>query len=201
MLSVHFPCPHSAFECVGQSWVAGLCQTAGGRGTVSGRLRWHRESPAWCWTGCQVARLVVRVNIKSISGVHTRQMSNLPVSPLWVRDVSELTGHPEMLGGRVKTLHPAVHGGILARKTATDSADMEKLGYSLVRWEKHNQLLEKPDTTTAMLISYVDTSAGLQQKLKLTLFQWTCICGLWLNIPSKHLRAWTRAIGKHMWLI
>lgn len=27
------------------------------------------------------------------------------------RDVSELTGFPEMLGGRVKTLHPAVHAG------------------------------------------------------------------------------------------
>uniref|UniRef100_A0A3P8UDS5 Bifunctional purine biosynthesis protein ATIC n=1 Tax=Cynoglossus semilaevis TaxID=244447 RepID=A0A3P8UDS5_CYNSE len=52
---------------------------------------------------------------------------------LAVRDVSELTGHPEMLGGRVKTLHPAVHGGILARKTPTDTKDMEKLGYSLVR--------------------------------------------------------------------
>ncbi|KAF3832822.1 hypothetical protein F7725_026487 [Dissostichus mawsoni] len=52
---------------------------------------------------------------------------------LAVRDVSELTGHPEMLGGRVKTLHPAVHGGILARKNPSDTADMEKLGYSLVR--------------------------------------------------------------------
>ena len=31
-----------------------------------------------------------------------------------VRDVSELTGFPEMLDGRVKTLHPKVHGGILA---------------------------------------------------------------------------------------
>ena len=30
-----------------------------------------------------------------------------------VRGVQELTGFPEMLGGRVKTLHPAVHGGIL----------------------------------------------------------------------------------------
>ncbi|CAJ0917101.1 unnamed protein product [Ranitomeya imitator] len=29
---------------------------------------------------------------------------------LTVRDVSELTGFPEMLGGRVKTLHPAIHG-------------------------------------------------------------------------------------------
>ena len=30
-----------------------------------------------------------------------------------VRDVSEFTGFPEMLGGRVKTLHPKVHGGLL----------------------------------------------------------------------------------------
>jgi phosphoribosylaminoimidazolecarboxamide formyltransferase / IMP cyclohydrolase len=33
-----------------------------------------------------------------------------------VRDVSDLTGWPEMLGGRVKTLHPKVHGGILFRR-------------------------------------------------------------------------------------
>ncbi|KAL4635799.1 bifunctional purine biosynthesis protein PURH [Arapaima gigas] len=52
---------------------------------------------------------------------------------LAVRDVSELTGFPEMLGGRVKTLHPAVHGGILARHISSDKADMEKLGFSLVR--------------------------------------------------------------------
>jgi phosphoribosylaminoimidazolecarboxamide formyltransferase/IMP cyclohydrolase len=30
--------------------------------------------------------------------------------------VSEVTGFPEMLDGRVKTLHPAVHGGLLARR-------------------------------------------------------------------------------------
>lgn len=33
-----------------------------------------------------------------------------------VKSVSEITGFPEILGGRVKTLHPAVHGGILARR-------------------------------------------------------------------------------------
>jgi len=33
-----------------------------------------------------------------------------------VRDVSDLTGFPEMMDGRVKTLHPAVHGGLLARR-------------------------------------------------------------------------------------
>jgi phosphoribosylaminoimidazolecarboxamide formyltransferase/IMP cyclohydrolase len=35
---------------------------------------------------------------------------------LEVRDVAEVTGFPEMLDGRVKTLHPAVHGGLLARR-------------------------------------------------------------------------------------
>ena len=36
---------------------------------------------------------------------------------LTVRDVSDFTGFPEMLDGRVKTLHPRVHGGILGRPT------------------------------------------------------------------------------------
>jgi len=35
---------------------------------------------------------------------------------LSVRDVSEVTGFPEMMDGRVKTLHPAVHGALLARR-------------------------------------------------------------------------------------
>jgi len=37
-------------------------------------------------------------------------------SGLTVRDVSDITGFPEMLDGRVKTLHPNVHGGLLARR-------------------------------------------------------------------------------------
>ena len=46
-----------------------------------------------------------------------------------VLQVADFTGAPEMLGGRVKTLHPKVHGGILARrKLAVDQADMQKLG-------------------------------------------------------------------------
>jgi phosphoribosylaminoimidazolecarboxamide formyltransferase/IMP cyclohydrolase len=45
---------------------------------------------------------------------------------LAVRDVGDLTGFPEMMDGRVKTLHPAVHGGLLARRDdATHRAAME----------------------------------------------------------------------------
>lgn len=50
-----------------------------------------------------------------------------------VKDVSDITGAPEMLGGRVKTLHPAVHAGILARTIDSDRADMEKQGFQLVQ--------------------------------------------------------------------
>ena len=47
-----------------------------------------------------------------------------------VRDVSDLTSVPEILGGRVKTLHPAIHGGILARDLASDQADLQSLDYA-----------------------------------------------------------------------
>src|SRR6478735_4782346 len=44
---------------------------------------------------------------------------------LTVKDVSELTGFPEMMDGRVKTLHPKVHGGLLAvRDNAEHAASM-----------------------------------------------------------------------------
>src|ERR1700722_10430075 len=48
---------------------------------------------------------------------------------LAVRDVSDLTGFPEMMDGRVKTLHPNVHGGLLAvRDDHTHAAAMQAHG-------------------------------------------------------------------------
>jgi phosphoribosylaminoimidazolecarboxamide formyltransferase/IMP cyclohydrolase len=44
----------------------------------------------------------------------------LRLNKLPVRDVAEITGYPEMMDGRLKTLHPAVHGGILARRDYRD---------------------------------------------------------------------------------
>lgn len=46
-----------------------------------------------------------------------------------VKRVSEITGFPEILGGRVKTLHPMIHGGILARRHLEDDlAELEREG-------------------------------------------------------------------------
>jgi phosphoribosylaminoimidazolecarboxamide formyltransferase/IMP cyclohydrolase len=48
-------------------------------------------------------------------------------------EVADLTGAPEMLGGRVKTLHPVIHGGILADRSKPDHLDaLEKLGIGLI---------------------------------------------------------------------
>src|SRR3954465_5286123 len=52
---------------------------------------------------------------------------------LSVVNVSTLTGFPEMMDGRVKTLHPAIHGGILARRDRPeDLAALETHGLGLV---------------------------------------------------------------------
>jgi phosphoribosylaminoimidazolecarboxamide formyltransferase/IMP cyclohydrolase len=52
---------------------------------------------------------------------------------LTVTGVSTVTGYPEMLDGRVKTLHPALHGGILARRDRPeDLAALDKFGVGLV---------------------------------------------------------------------
>ena len=52
---------------------------------------------------------------------------------LVVRDVSEVTGFPEMMDGRVKTLHPMIHGGLLAvRDNAGHAASMEAHGIGAI---------------------------------------------------------------------
>src|SRR5882757_2044645 len=62
----------------------------------------------------QIAKRLAALNIEILSTGGTARL--LRESGVAVKDVSEFTGLPEMLDGRVKTLHPAVHGGILARR-------------------------------------------------------------------------------------
>ncbi|HEX7459654.1 MAG TPA: hypothetical protein VF279_03425, partial [Acidimicrobiales bacterium] len=64
--------------------------------------------------------------------------TDLPVTlvaadrPCRALEVADLTGAPEMLGGRVKTLHPVIHGGILADRSKPDHLDaLDRLGIGL----------------------------------------------------------------------
>ncbi len=49
-----------------------------------------------------------------------------------VTEVADYTKSPEILGGRVKTLHPAVHGGLLARPTEEDHQQLLRLGWDYI---------------------------------------------------------------------
>ncbi|XP_010884395.2 bifunctional purine biosynthesis protein PURH [Esox lucius] len=105
------------------------------------------------------AKRLVNVGLSLVASGGTAKA--LREAGLAVRDVSELTGHPEMLGGRVKTLHPAVHGGILARHSPSDKADLEKLGYSLVRVVVCNlypfvKTISTPDVTVEDAVEQID---------------------------------------------
>ena len=79
-----------------------------------------------------------------------------------VRDVAEMTGWPEMLGGRVKTLHPKVHGGILyQRAKAEDRKQVEEHGIGaidlvVVNLYPFSATAAKPGVTAADLIENID---------------------------------------------
>ncbi|MAK40609.1 MAG: bifunctional phosphoribosylaminoimidazolecarboxamide formyltransferase/IMP cyclohydrolase PurH [Euryarchaeota archaeon] len=64
------------------------------------------------------------------TGGTSRELRN---SGIEIIELSEYTKHPEIFDGRVKTLHPAIHGGILARKSNTsDMSKLVELGYSSI---------------------------------------------------------------------
>lgn len=88
--------------------------------------------------------------------------TTLKTAGLPVTKVSDYTGSPEILGGRVKTLHPRIHGGILARRDVTqDVADLEAqqirpIDLVVVNLYPFEQTIAKPDVTLAEAIEQID---------------------------------------------
>src|SRR5690349_6371322 len=76
-----------------------------------------------------VVELVQALVARSVSVVSTGGTAKaLREAKLPVMDVSELTGSLEIMDGRVKTLHPRVHGGILMRDLPSDRQDLDRIG-------------------------------------------------------------------------
>jgi len=79
-----------------------------------------------------------------------------------VTKVSDYTGFPEILGGRVKTLHPRIHGGILARRDLPqDVVDLETnkirpIDLVVVNLYPFEQTIAKPDVTLSDAIENID---------------------------------------------
>jgi phosphoribosylaminoimidazolecarboxamide formyltransferase / IMP cyclohydrolase len=95
--------------------------------------------------------------ISSGGTAKTLQEAGIPV-----KKVSEYTGSPEILGGRVKTLHPRIHGGILARKNLPeDLADLEAnnirpLDLVVVNLYPFEETIAKEGVTLAEAVENID---------------------------------------------
>lgn len=81
---------------------------------------------------------------------------------LQVKDVSEITGFPEMMDGRVKTLHPAVHGGLLARRdvpehmAALKEHNIEAIDIVVVNLYPFRETVAKPGVEPEEVIENID---------------------------------------------
>ncbi len=79
-----------------------------------------------------------------------------------VRGISQFTGFPEILGGRVKTLHPAVHAGLLARLSVEGDVrdlqrhDLEPVGMVVVNLYPFRDTVARPETTLAEALEQID---------------------------------------------
>ena len=80
---------------------------------------------------------------------------------LSVTEVADYTKSPEILSGRVKTLHPAIHGGLLARPTDEDHQQLLNLGWDYIDLVAVNlypfeQTIAKEDVAYADVIENID---------------------------------------------
>src|SRR4051794_13623231 len=79
-----------------------------------------------------------------------------------VTEVADYTGQPEILGGRVKTLHPKLHGGILARRDVADDRaalaahGIEPIDLEVVNLYPFEQTVARPGATFDEAIENID---------------------------------------------
>lgn len=78
-----------------------------------------------------------------------------------VTEVADYTKSPEILGGRVKTLHPAIHGGLLARPTQEDHQQLLDLNWDFIDLVAVNlypfeETIARPNVTYADAIENID---------------------------------------------
>lgn len=108
----------------------------------------------------EFARGLAELGIEIISTGGTR--ATLEDAGVEVRDVSEVTGVPEILGGRVKTLHAAIFAGILARREMVeDLATLDELGIGridiiAVNLYPFEQTINRSDVAEAQAIEQID---------------------------------------------
>ncbi|KAI7222615.1 Bifunctional purine biosynthesis protein [Hortaea werneckii] len=106
-----------------------------------------------------LAKGLVKQNIRLLASGGTSKLIREAGFP--VEDVSAITKAPEMLAGRVKTLHPAVHAGILARDLASDEKDLaeqniDKVDYVICNLYPFKDTVVKINVTIPEAVEEID---------------------------------------------
>ncbi len=105
-----------------------------------------------------------------------------------VKDASEVTGFPECLDGRVKTLHPNIHGGILARTSYTpDNEELEKLDIKpielvVVNLYPFKETVSGENITVAKATEFIDIGGPTMIRASAKNFAHVCI----LSSPKQY---------------
>jgi phosphoribosylaminoimidazolecarboxamide formyltransferase/IMP cyclohydrolase len=108
----------------------------------------------------ELARGLARFKVKILSTGGTAK--SLAAEGASVTEVADYTGFPEMLDGRVKTLHPRIHAGILARRDSPDhlaairAAGIDPIDLVVVNLYPFAQTIAKPGCTLAEAIENID---------------------------------------------
>ncbi|KAI0193222.1 cytidine deaminase-like protein [Xylaria flabelliformis] len=106
-----------------------------------------------------LAKGLVKQNVRILASGGTAKMIRESGFP--VEDISAITKAPEMLAGRVKTLHPAVHAGILARNLESDEKDLadqniNKVDYVICNLYPFKDTIAKPNVTVPEAVEEID---------------------------------------------
>jgi len=106
----------------------------------------------------ELAQELTRLGVELLSTGGTAKL--LQEAGLPVKEVSEHTGFPEMMDGRIKTLHPKIHGGLLGRR-GTDEAimaehDIAPIDLVVVNLYPFEATIARDDCTLAMAVENID---------------------------------------------
>jgi len=130
--------------------------------------------------------------------------------------VSDHTGSPEILGGRVKTLHPRIHGGILAMPTSEHEAELQRHGIPpidlvVVNLYPFREVIAEPDCTFERAIENIDI--GGPTMVRAAAKNWARVAVIvdpadyaalatamdesGGSVPEQHRRRWSRKAFEH----
>lgn len=125
----------------------------------------------------ELARGLAELNIEMISTGGTSKI--LRDAGVTTKDVSDVTGFPEIMDGRVKTLHPKIHGGILGRRDehndVAQQQDIQWIDLVIVNLYPFAETIKKPQVTFEDAIENIDIGGPTMIRSAAKNMEWTAV--------------------------